>query len=332
MSERGNGTDGGGKPPGAAHRPADERGATGERKPTGAGGTAARRGPSDADKPVRGRRQTDARGSARGRGSSGEGGPVRGRGPSDASGSARGRGPVMAPGPDGSTEPGGEWKQETTQYAIDPDRLFLPPDDDLAPNRPGEALRSRLAEQPRGAAALLFARVLGRHPPQDAWRGALLAASAVGAELDGLGAGGWYVLHSVPLPPNAVIDHLLIGPGGVLCVQDHHVPRARVRVGGDEVRTGRRGQVFPYVRWCRQAAHRASYVLTRGCGFAVRVRPVLAFVGAARVEVDPGLRGIRVARDEREAAALGALGGVLAPERVERVHTVARNRRTWLAA
>ncbi|MFH8344075.1 nuclease-related domain-containing protein [Streptomyces sp. NPDC018045] len=229
-------------------------------------------------------------------------------------------------------EPGAYEGKQETRYASDPDRLFLPPDDDLAPNRPGEALRVRLAEQPRARAALWCARLLGRRPPQDAWRRRLLGEQAVGTALDLLTAGGWYVIHSVPLPPAAVIGHLLIGPGGVLCVDTHDVRGARVRVAEDGVRSSRGHESWPYVRESRQHARRAAYVLTRGCRFRVEVRPVLAFVGAVDVRLDPALRDVRVIRDEREVPQLGRLGGVLAPDRVERVYTVARNRRTWLRA
>ncbi|MFD7661925.1 nuclease-related domain-containing protein [Streptomyces sp. NPDC059788] len=226
--------------------------------------------------------------------------------------------------------PGAEEGKQETPYASDPDRLFLPPDDDLAPNRPGEHLRVRLAEEPRSRAALWGARLLGRRPPQDDWHRQLLGEQAVGSALDGLTAGGWYVLHSVPMPPAAVIGHLVIGPGGVLCVDTHNVRGARVRVTEDGVSISRGHQTRPYVRESRQQARRASYVLTRGCRFRVEVRPVLAFVGAADVEPDPALRDVQVVRDEHDVPLLGRLGGVLAPARVERVYTVARNRRTWL--
>lgn len=86
-------------------------------------------------------------------------------------------------------EGSGEGKREA-RYASDPDRLFLPPDDDLAPNRPGEALRVRLAEEPRARAALWWARLLGRRPPQDDWHRQLLGEQAVGTALDLLTAGG----------------------------------------------------------------------------------------------------------------------------------------------
>ncbi|MFH8407685.1 nuclease-related domain-containing protein [Streptomyces sp. NPDC018019] len=235
------------------------------------------------------------------------------------------------PWPAAEGGPEGAGKQETC-YASDPDRLFLPPDDDLAPNRPGEALRVRLAEEPRARAALWCARLLGRCPPQDGWHRQLLAEQAVGTALDRLTAGGWYVIHSVPMPPATVIAHLLIGPGGVLCVGTHHVRGARVQVAEDAVRVSRGHQALPYVRDIRHEARRASCVLTRGCRFRVEARPVLAFVGASEVSLDPDLHGIRVIRDEREIPSLARLGGVLAPARVERICTVARNRRTWLVA
>lgn len=223
------------------------------------------------------------------------------------------------------------WKPEA-RYGTDPDRLFLSPDDDLAPNRPGEALRARLASRARGGPSLFLARVLGRHPPEDSWRRELAGESAVGAELDLLAPGGWHILHCLPLPPDLRIAHLLIGPGGVLCVASHYAPRARVRVDETTVRMNRGRRPQPYVRMTRQAAERASYALSRGCGFRVEVRPVLAFVGASRVETEPALKNVRVVSDIREIGTLGRLGGVLAPERVERVYTVARNRRTWLIA
>ncbi|MCZ0989133.1 nuclease-related domain-containing protein [Streptomyces diastatochromogenes] len=40
----------------------------------------------------------------------------------------------------------------------------------------------------------------------------------MGAELDRLRPQGWRVLHSVPLPREVDLDHLLIGPGGLLQV------------------------------------------------------------------------------------------------------------------
>ncbi|WP_449476079.1 nuclease-related domain-containing protein [Streptomyces abikoensis] len=226
-------------------------------------------------------------------------------------------------------------KRSANGKVFDPERLFLPPDDDLAPNRPGETLRARLdgsgAAGASGRARLALARLLGRRPVEDAWRRALAAEQCVGAALEGLAAGGWEVVHSIVLPGDAVISHLLIGPGGVFGIASRPVRGARVRVGVSEVGAGRERHAQPYVRQARQDAARASLVLSRGCGFLVDVRPVLVLVGARNVDVSAELDDVRVL-GEAEVPGLGAGGGVLHPDRSRRIHTVARNRRVWLWA
>ncbi|MBB4895638.1 hypothetical protein FHS39_004717 [Streptomyces olivoverticillatus] len=213
----------------------------------------------------------------------------------------------------------------------DPERLFLPPDDDLAPNRPGETLRARLDASRTGRAGLFFARLLGRRPVEDAWRRKLAAEQLVGAALDGLAAAGWEVVHSIELPGDAVISHLLIGPGGVFCVLAEQTRRAAVRLDETDVRVTGDARPYPYVRKARQNAARCSLVLTRGCGYPVRARPVLVLVGATEADVHAGPEDVSVLREE-QLHELGTLGGILHPDRVDRIHTVARNRRAWLAA
>lgn len=48
------------------------------------------------------------------------------------------------------------------------------------------------------------------------------AGNAVADKLGELVPRGWYVLHNVPWPgrPNACLDHVLVGPGGVVVVDD----------------------------------------------------------------------------------------------------------------
>ncbi|MEV4432269.1 nuclease-related domain-containing protein [Streptomyces sp. NPDC049585] len=225
-----------------------------------------------------------------------------------------------------------EAKRSANGRVYDPDRLFLPPDDDLAPNRPGETLRARLEASRRGRLSLALARLLGRRPVEDSWRRSLAAEVRVGAQLEGLTPGGWEVVHSLVLPGDAVIPHLLIGPGGVFCVQTEPVPATHVEVGEDEVRVGRERQPRPCVRRARRGAQRCAPVLSRCCGYPVPVRAVLVLAGAAEARVTPALRDVRVLREDEVAAGLGTLGGVLRPDRVDRIHTVARNRRVWFAA
>ncbi|WP_372410275.1 nuclease-related domain-containing protein [Streptomyces luteireticuli] len=231
--------------------------------------------------------------------------------------------------PDADPGAGADVKRGAAGRSYDPDRLFLHPDDDLAPNRPGETLRAGLDASRTGRWSLFLARLLGRHPVEDAWRRALAAEQLVGAALEALTPGGWEVLHSVVLPGDAVVSHLLIGPGGVFCIHTEPVRRAGpVRVDEAFVRVPGERHPRPVVRWARQSAARCAPVLARGCGFPVRVRGMVVLVGASEVAA-PGDDDVAVLM-ERQVAGLGMLGGVLRPERVDRVHTVARNRRVWL--
>ncbi|MEU7578188.1 nuclease-related domain-containing protein [Streptomyces sp. NPDC041068] len=192
-------------------------------------------------------------------------------------------------------------------------RMALHPDDDLAPNRPGEALRIALERDPVPARRL---RADPRHR-------ALAAEETVGDALDGLEAGGWRVLHSVPLPGGARIHHLLIGPGGLFCVGTLAVRKQRVRIADPMVTVGR-GEPVPLLRTIRSDAGRASFALT------AEVRPVLVLAGSGVADLDVAAppRDVRVLR-EGDLPALARLGGVLKPADVEALHALARDRHTW---
>ncbi|WP_318201414.1 nuclease-related domain-containing protein [Streptomyces sp. SCL15-4] len=190
-------------------------------------------------------------------------------------------------------------------------RLTLHPDDDLAPNRPGEALLVALDRRPGPAHRL-------RPDPR---RRALTAEQAAGRALDALEGAGWHTLHSVPLPGGDRIHHLVIGPGGLFAVHAVYARRARVRIADPMVALGRR-EPEPLLRPLRSAADRASYALT------AEVRPVLALVDPAEVTVATAPRGVRVLRDP-ELADLARLGGVLKPADVEALHGMARDRNVW---
>ncbi|MGV9879869.1 nuclease-related domain-containing protein [Streptomyces sp. NPDC003006] len=192
-------------------------------------------------------------------------------------------------------------------------RLALHPDDDLAPNRPGEALHIAL-DRDRPPARRL--RADPRHR-------ALAAEQAVGDALDALEGAGWRVLHSVPLPGGARIHHLLIGPGGLFCVGTLAVRKQRVRIADPMVTVGR-GDPAPLLRTIRSDAGRASFALT------AEVRPVLALAGpgAADPDVAAPPRDVRVL-PEGDLPTLARLGGVLKPADVEALHALARDRHTW---
>ncbi|MET7681074.1 NERD domain-containing protein [Streptomyces sp. NPDC005423] len=190
-------------------------------------------------------------------------------------------------------------------------RLTLPPDDDLAPNRPGEALHLALDRDPAPAYRL-------RPDPR---RRALAAEQAVGEALDRLDGAGWHTLHSIPLPGGDRLHHLAIGPAGLFALHTVHARKQRVTVTDPMVAVGRH-EPDPLLRRVRADADRASHALT------AEVHPVLALVGPADVRVTAPLRSVRVLQDT-DLPDLARVGGVLKPADIEALHAAARDRRTW---
>ncbi|MER6422094.1 nuclease-related domain-containing protein [Streptomyces sp. NPDC001137] len=190
-------------------------------------------------------------------------------------------------------------------------RLSLHPDDDLAPNRPGEALLVALDREPGPPHRL-------RPDPR---RRALAAEQAVGEALDRLDGAGWHALHSVPLPGGDRIHHLAIGPGGLFAVHTVYARKQKVTVADPMVALGRR-EPHPLLRRVRADADRASHALT------AEVHPVLALAEPAEVTVPAPLREVRVLKDT-DIEGLARLGGVLKPADVEALHAMARDRGTW---
>jgi hypothetical protein len=192
--------------------------------------------------------------------------------------------------------------------------LALHPDDDLAPNRPGEALLVALDRDPAG-------RGRRRTDPR---RRTLAAQQRTGEILDGFDPAGWHTLHSVPLPGVGRIDHLLIGPGGLYALHDLPARRRRVRVD-DPLVGAARGEPEPLLRRVRSDAARAAAVLT------AEVRPTLVVVDAAALDVPGAPRDVRLLTPA-ELPALTRTDPVLKPADVESLYALARNRHTWTRA
>ncbi|MFJ8208734.1 nuclease-related domain-containing protein [Streptomyces sp. NPDC096033] len=191
-------------------------------------------------------------------------------------------------------------------------RLHLPPDRDLAPNRPGETLLGELEYgAPGGSRA--------RHR----MRRQLVALQRTGAELDLLEAEDWRVVHDVPLPGLGLLDHLLIGPPGVFALRTVPGRRQRAQVG-DLLLTVGRAAPAPDPRWIRRAASHASRAL------ASPVTAALCLTDASRVEVAPTLRDVLVLQPPTLTPSLRAVPPTLKPPDVEALFTTARTTTTWL--
>ncbi|MCM3924092.1 NERD domain-containing protein [Frankia sp. AiPs1] len=200
--------------------------------------------------------------------------------------------------------------------------------DDLAGNPPGLALQAKLAELTPGFWRALIDRLLRRPRPEtESWRKGLAGEQLVAAELDALTARGWRVLHSIPLPRNMDIDHLLIGPGGVFTLNTKNHRGARIWVG-DRAATIN-GQAYRYVDRSRAEAKRASAALSDTCGFPIAVAGVLVFVEADTLTVTPSLTDVYATHHDLIAAAFEGVTGVWQPADVETIYACARRRRTW---
>ncbi|MHB9859109.1 nuclease-related domain-containing protein [Streptomyces sp. YIM S03343] len=190
-------------------------------------------------------------------------------------------------------------------------RLALHPDDDLAPNRPGEALLIALDRDPGPPHRL-------RPDPR---RRALHAEQTVGEELDRLDGAGWHALHSIPLPGGDRVHHLAIGPGGLFAIHSVYARKQRVLVTDPMVTLGRH-EPSALLRRVRADADRTSYALT------AEVRPVLALVDPSGIRVLAAPREVRI-MTAADLPGLARLGGVLKPADVEALYAMARDRGTW---
>ncbi|MEU2154076.1 nuclease-related domain-containing protein [Streptomyces sp. NPDC019396] len=206
----------------------------------------------------------------------------------------------------------------------------LTPADDLAATSPGANLQPRLAESDPGLLKRTLAWLLRRPVDGDSWRKGIAGERRVGSELSRLERQGWRVLHSIPLPHDVDVDHLLIGTGGVFSINTKHYPEKSVWVGDDVVKVNR-GRPVPHVRKSRSEAARVQRVLERCCDFPVPVEPVLVFVGVTDLKVVATQLKVRVYR-EREVSALAPLSGVFTADQVEEIYRIARHRQAWVAA
>nr|BEK65593.1 hypothetical protein KPHV_28200 [Kitasatospora purpeofusca] len=207
----------------------------------------------------------------------------------------------------------------------------LPPftvDDDLASNRPGEGVRGMIQadQSKRTWLVRVAARLSGDDLTRSELSKGLDGERFVGGLLDGLRAHGWYVLHAVPLPNGADIDHVVIGPPGVFTVNTKHHPDATVWVGDKRITVNRNS--YPYIEKSSLEGSRTAELLHHWCGLAIPVHPVIAVVGA-RTLTHKGIPAVDVVDGTRITDILASRPPLLEAHRAAAVFAIARRRSTW---
>jgi hypothetical protein len=122
------------------------------------------------------------------------------------------------------------------------------------------------------------------------------------------------------------LDHVVIGPAGVLVLDAERHHGSRIWVGSsvwvDGHRTGS-------ARLARREAERVGALLGRACGFDLPVVGVVVPVDARAFTMTSQPRDIFVIQRERLTSWLLGLGEVIPVEALHRVHDLARRPSTW---
>jgi nuclease-like protein len=190
-------------------------------------------------------------------------------------------------------------------------------------------LAAQLAPRLAGPAGLLAAAALAwslrfRVSPQaSAWRRGAAGERRTARLLRPLEQRGWVVLHDLAIPDSAAnIDHLAIGPGGVVVV-DSKQYRGRLQLDPDGLLWHGRHPLSLALHRVRWEADQADEVL----GVAdLQVAAVVAVHGAAVPWGRVALSGVTVAPADRVPDLLRALPRVLSAEQVDRLAYRARLR------
>jgi hypothetical protein len=199
---------------------------------------------------------------------------------------------------------------------------------DLAGVRPGTHLEEQAVALRQAAPSRTFlARMLRVHTEERAYRIGGKGERQVGSQLDKLGP-RWHALHSIVISETGTdIDHLVIGPGGVFCINSKNRPGKKVWVGGDTVLVS--GQKQAFVRTSRNEGKKVSRILEEACGHPVLVTPMIVIAnGELTVKEQP--RGVRFCSRRRLPKWLREHPQVLSDGEVERIFSIARRSTTWI--
>ena len=152
--------------------------------------------------------------------------------------------------------------------------------------------------------------------------------STVGDRLDRLIEEGWQTVHDVPLGrQGSLVEHLLIGPGGLFTLTERRHRGQVLRARGRAMHVD--GRPVAYLRDARlEAARVADRLAAAGCA-QIHVRAVLVLQGELDIEVATGPDDPLVLARHEVPAVFRRLRPVLDERTVLALAKVARRRGTW---
>ncbi len=171
-----------------------------------------------------------------------------------------------------------------------------------------------LREQGSTPSLTPWARFLGRSPLGLNCEGWYLGAQGeivVGEKLATLSP-EWAVFHALPIGGHGWdIDHVLVGPGGVVTINTKQHRRQRVLVAERSVLVDTRP--VPYLRHAKFEAERVTTLLEDRRPLSTPVIPLVVFVGARSIDVRSSPAPVTVLDASELVAWLTALPIVLGP-------------------
>ncbi len=151
---------------------------------------------------------------------------------------------------------------------------------DLARNRPGSSAQA--AARTHTTWWRQVGRAMGMRTKDQAWRIGAEGEEIVARTLSWARLFGWRALHAVPVGGRGSdIDHVLIGPAGVITLNTKHHRGKKVRVKGDVVFVGKDAK--KYGQASRYEATRAAKLLSAAARRGVPVQSAVVIVGARSV-------------------------------------------------
>jgi hypothetical protein len=151
---------------------------------------------------------------------------------------------------------------------------------------------------------------------------------SVRSRLERLTQEGWQVVHAVPLGrQGTVLQHLLIGPGGLFSVTSYVHPGERIRVEDRTIEVD--GRPVPYLRDARLEAARVQGVLRSAVGSELSVRAVLVLQGTLDMRSGTQPENVLVVERHDVPRVFRRFPERLEPARVDAIAVIARQRGTW---